>query len=43
VIAHVTPSEFPLLLVCVAAGVGIGVGLGLAWAWRALGRSRGAR
>jgi hypothetical protein len=39
VIAHVTSSEFPLLLVMVALGVGIGIG----WALRALARRGGER
>ena len=38
-IAHVTPAEFPLLLVMVALGVGIGIG----WALRALTRPGAAR
>ena len=38
-IAHVTPAEFPLLLVSLALGVGIGIG----WALRSLARRGGER
>lgn len=42
-IAHVTPAEFPLLLVLLTLGVGIGIGLGAAWAYRALAGRRADR
>jgi hypothetical protein len=43
VIAHVTPSEFPVLLVILSVGVGVGIGIGAAWALRALRGRRSGR
>jgi hypothetical protein len=40
-LAHITPHEFPLLLVLVSAAIGVGIGVGATLALRRLlGRVR---